>query len=561
MSTEHTETHRRPEQTTASGKRPPLMAMMANVWGMGVVLGPTLVLNVFAAASTLAVVSGRVFKRREGLARLLWPLAVLGAILPWSYMLFIRPWLLRWGATDEEVEKPLPGDELVPEPRHQSTRAITVNAPVEEVWPWLAQVGQGRGGFYSYEWLENLSGAHIRSAHRIHPEWQHREAGDIVWTSPSFGFKVEAFEPGRAIVLEHWGAFCVEPIDQNRTRVILRTRAPRGLGGMFYHPLVGEFPHFVMERGMLKGIKRRAERNMNVPNGIMDGKVVLVTGGTGGIGKDIAQGLASMGANLVVVGHDRSKGEAAAAEIKASSGNEAVELMVADLSSQAEIHRLVREFEAHYDRLDVLVNNAGGLYLRRWETAEGIEGTLAVIHFAPVLLTNLLLPMLQRSAPSRIVNVSSWSHRWAKLNLDDLQMREHYSPRAAYSRAKLINLLWTYELARRLEGTEVTINLADPGGASTEMTRSEAMPWIFRTINRLGRKVMTTEKAARVSIYLASSPEVEGVNRAYFDNNSKQIKSSKASYDEEAQKRIWEVSAELAKLDRRVPVHEAARTR
>ena len=292
----------------------------------------------------------------------------------------------------------------------------------------------------------------------------------------------------------------------------------------------------------------------------MDGKVVLVTGGTGGIGKDIAVGLASMGASVVVVGRKRSKGEAAVAEIKATSGNEALELMVADLSSQAEIHRLAREFEAHHDRLDVLANNAGALYARRFETQEGIEGTLAVIHLAPVLLTNLILPMLQRSAPSRIVNVSSWSHRRAKLNLDDLQMREHYSASAAYSRAKLINLLWTYELARRLEGTGVTVNLADPGGASTEMTRSEAMPWVFRTINRLGRKVMTTEKAARVSIYLASSPEVEGVNGEYFDNNNKQIKSSKASYDEEAQKRVWEVSAELAKLNPSLPVYEADRT-
>ena len=199
----------------------------------------------------------------------------------------------------------------------------------------------------------------IRSVDRIHPEWQHREVGEMVPLSPFYGPKVAAFEPGRAIVLEHWGTFCVEPIDQNSTRVIFRTRAPRGLGGVFYHPLVGELPHFVMERGMLKGIKRRAERNMKAPNGIMDGKVVLVTGGTGGIGKDIAEGLASMGATVVVVGRNRSKGEAAAAEIKARSGNEAVEVTVADLSSQAEIHRLVREFEAHHDRLDVLVNNAG----------------------------------------------------------------------------------------------------------------------------------------------------------------------------------------------------------
>src|SRR5215217_8155056 len=161
---------------------------------------------------------------------------------------------------------------------------------------------------------------------------------------------------------------------------------------------------------------------MNARNGIMDGKIVLVTGGTGGIGKATAEGLANLGARVVVVGRDRSKGVAAAAEIRARSNNEAVELMVADLSSEAEIHRLAREF----------------------------EGTLAVIHLAPVLLTSLLFPMLQRCAPSRIVNVSSWAHRRAKLDLDELQTKEHYSPSAAYSRAKLINALWTYELARRL---------------------------------------------------------------------------------------------------------------
>ena len=295
---------------------------------------------------------------------------------------------------------------------------------------------------------------------------------------------------------------------------------------------------------------------MNARNGIMNGKIVLVTGGTGGIGKATAEGLANLGARVVVVGRDRSKGVAATAEIRARSNNEAVELMVADLSSQAEIHRLAREFEVNHDRLDALVNNAGAMYATRWETADGIEGTLALIHIAPVLLTSLLFPMLQRCAPSRIVNVSSWAHRRAKLDLDDLQTKEHYSASAAYSRAKLINALWTYELARRLEGTGVTVNLADPGGASTEMTRSEAMPWIFRTINRLGAKVMTTEKAARSSVYRASSPEVEGVSGGYFEPPNKRVKSSKVSYDKAAQKRVWEISAGLAKLDGSLPVYE-----
>jgi hypothetical protein len=229
------------------------------VRAFGVVLGPSLLLDLFAAFGTLAVASGWPLRPREGLlARLLGPLAILGATLPWAYAFFIRPWHLRWGATDEELSKPLPGDELVPHPGIESTRAITVNALVEQVWPWLAQIGQDRGGFYSYEWLENLAGCRMRNADRIHPEWQHREVGETVYLHPATGMKVATFEEGRTIVLEGWGAFVVEPIDEKSTRVILRTRVPRE--AMLYYLLGIEIPHFVMEQRMLKGIKEQAER-------------------------------------------------------------------------------------------------------------------------------------------------------------------------------------------------------------------------------------------------------------------------------------------------------------
>ena len=586
MSSEYGETypHTRPRARSSLEKT----YMAEKLRGAAVMYAPAVALDLFEGASVLLAAVGRLpDPERSRAARILRPMMTVGALAPWVYLLVIRPWQMNWGATDEEVRVRLPGDELVPHPALESTRAVTIGAPVEEVWRWLVQLGQDRGGFYSYDLLENLAGARIHNVDRIVPEMQDLKVGDFVpmapveWNVPTGGFTVVEIEPQCAIVwrqgwpedLENMNpsegqergtwAFVLETIDEGTTRLLLRERSghkPR-TRDVIFHYLFMERQHFVMERRMLKGIKERAERNVSAGNGSMSGKVVLITGGTAGIGKATAEGLASVGASVVVVGRDRSTGEAAVAEIRATSGNEAVELMVADLSSQAEIHRLVEEFESRNERLDVLINNAGAMYPRRWETEDGIEGTFAVNHLAPVLLTTLLLPMLRRSAHSRIVNVNSWSHRRAKLDLDDLQSEERYSASRAYSRAKLINLLWTYELARKLEGTGVTVNVADPGGASTAMTRSEAMPLLFRTINRLGKNLMTTEKAARSSIYLASSAKVEGVNGEYFEPPDKRVESSKASYDRASQRRIWEVSAELTKPERGLPVQEARRTR
>src|SRR3712207_3373722 len=180
MSTEPTGVRDRKDQLRAPGDNPSFVEI---VRAFGVTIGPSLLLDLFAAASTLALITGWVMWSREGIARLLRSLAILGAVLPWAYAFVVRPWHLRWGATEEEASNPLPDDELVPNPAIESTRAITVNAPVEEVWPWLAQVGQVRGGFYSYEWLENLAGCRMRNAGRIHPEWQHREVGESVFRS------------------------------------------------------------------------------------------------------------------------------------------------------------------------------------------------------------------------------------------------------------------------------------------------------------------------------------------------------------------------------------------
>jgi hypothetical protein len=226
----------------------------------GVTLGPSVILDVLVGASIAAIARGR-FREppRTPARRGLRALTALGAAAPLAYALAIRPRLLRWGATGEEVRKPLPGDELVFDPASVATRAVTVNAPVEAVWPWLAQIGQDRGGFYSYEWLENLAGCRLRNAERIHPEWQDRAVGETVLLHPARGLKLARFEPNRILALEGWGSFVLEPVDEQTTRLIARSPTPRGwaaLAGLLFW----EVPHFVMERKMLLGIKERAER-------------------------------------------------------------------------------------------------------------------------------------------------------------------------------------------------------------------------------------------------------------------------------------------------------------
>ena len=226
----------------------PLEAVRA----FGVMLGGPIALAACAAASIVGVAGAVRSLRRPK------PLALLGTAATALYAFAIRPWHLRWGAEPEDEERELPGDEHLPADGTRILHAVTIDAPVEEVWPWLAQLGQDRGGFYSYEWLENLAGCEMSNADRIHPEWQHREVGDTVHLHPAGGLRVTVFEPGRALGLEGWGTFAVEPAGAGRTRLIARGGVPRGVGAAAYGLLM-EIPHFLMERRMLLGIKERAE--------------------------------------------------------------------------------------------------------------------------------------------------------------------------------------------------------------------------------------------------------------------------------------------------------------
>ena len=283
--------------------------------------------------------------------------------------------------------------------------------------------------------------------------------------------------------------------------------------------------------------------------GAMQGKVMMVTGANVGIGLATAKGLARQGAHVVMVARSRSKGEAALSELKRELPGAQATLLLADLSKQADIRALASEFKRHFDRLDVLINNAAIIPAKREVNADGLEMQFAVNHLAPFLLTHLLLDVLRASAPSRIVNVSSSAHTEGKIDLDDLQHARIYDmPRfplagwQAYSNTKLLNVLFTYALARRLEGTSVTANCLHPGVISTQLVRTS--PWIFQRI--YGLVMPKPERGARTSIYLATSPEVAGVSGQYFGDNCNALPSSDASHDRALQEQIWAISERLA---------------
>ena len=273
----------------------------------------------------------------------------------------------------------------------------------------------------------------------------------------------------------------------------------------------------------------------------MRGRICLVTGATSGIGKATALGLARLGATLVLVTRDPQRGATTVAEIKRQTGNDALDFLTADLTSQQSIRRLADEFKRKYQHLHVLINNAGGVFPRTL-TVDGLDKTFALNHLAYFLLTELLLDVLKASAPARIVSVSSEAERGGKINFDDLQSHKKYSAMRAYSQSKLANVMWTYELARRLEGSGVTANCLHPGAVATSFGGSiPLINWIYRLG---GRFMRTPEEGAETVIYLASSPEVEGVTGKYFQD-CRPINSAPRSYDREAARRLWQVSVEL----------------
>jgi len=276
----------------------------------------------------------------------------------------------------------------------------------------------------------------------------------------------------------------------------------------------------------------------------MENKIILITGSNSGIGKATALALAEMGDHIVMVSRDPEKGEIAREEMSRISRNSNVDLMLCNLADMADIRRFAGEFISRYPRLDVLINNAGIYTNNRMETADGFEYQFGVNYLGQFLLTQLLLDLLKKSAPSRIINVTSMAHSYGKINFGDLQLSRKYSGLAAYAQSKLAVILFTYELSRRLSGTRVTVNCLHPGFVATrfgvDRKNNKPNPFI-----RLGQSfAISAEAGAATSVYLATSPEVENISGKYFSKR-KEKASSRSSYDLAVAERLWNLSIGL----------------
>lgn len=275
-------------------------------------------------------------------------------------------------------------------------------------------------------------------------------------------------------------------------------------------------------------------------------KTVLVTGATAGVGKETARILAGMGARVFIVGRNPQKTADTAEQIRKATGNEKVDSLVADLSSQAQVRELAEQVKRRCDRLNVLVNNAGAIFMSRKLSADNIEMTFALNHLSSFLLTHLLLDLLRASKPARIVNVSSEAHRIARMNFADLQSEHGYTSWKAYGQSKLANIYFTYGLTALLDGDGVTANALHPGFVATNFGRSNG--GIFDPLFRLTHiAALTPEEGAQTSVYLASSPEVNGVSGKYFIR-CKPVSPAPQSRDMNAARKLWDCSLELCNL-------------
>lgn len=283
---------------------------------------------------------------------------------------------------------------------------------------------------------------------------------------------------------------------------------------------------------------------------VMTGKVCIVTGSNSGIGKETTFALAAMDATVIMVVRNQERGQKALDEIVSQTGNQSISLMVCDFSSIASISSFAAEFKKRYSRLDVLINNAGAEFVKRQVTAEGFEQTFAVDYLASFLLTHELLELLKASAPSRIVNVSSGLAKNGKVDFNDLQNEKNYNGMQAYSNAKLMVMMWTYELSRRLAGSGVTVNVLMPGFVATNLGKNSGSRKSAIMFAMVRPMQISAKKGAETSVFLASADEVKGVTGKCF-SKKKEVETCAASYDLEAQKKLWDQTLRLLGLSER----------
>jgi NAD(P)-dependent dehydrogenase (short-subunit alcohol dehydrogenase family) len=279
----------------------------------------------------------------------------------------------------------------------------------------------------------------------------------------------------------------------------------------------------------------------------MSGKICIVTGSNSGIGKETALALVKMDATVIMVVRNQEKGQKALDEIITQTNKHSVSLMLCDMSSMASIRSFVKEVKKKYSRLDVLVNNAGGEFSKREVTSEGFERTLAVDYLAPFLMTYELLDLLKASVPSRVINVSSGLAKNGKINFDDLQSVKDYKGMQVYSKAKLMLMMFTYELSRRLAGTGVTANVLMPGFVATNLGKNSGSLRSSLMFKMVRPMQINAKKGAETSVYLASSDEVRDVSGKCFVKK-KEVVTCPASHDESMQKRLWNETISLLGL-------------
>ena len=276
----------------------------------------------------------------------------------------------------------------------------------------------------------------------------------------------------------------------------------------------------------------------------MNGKVCLVTGATDGIGKVSARVLAEKGAKVIIVGRNPEKSTTVLAELKSSSGNKNIDLLMADLAVMQEVRDLAEQVISHYDRLDILLNNAGGYFAKHELTSDGLERTFALNHMSYFLLTNKLMELLKSSAPARIVNVSSDAHYGIDMEFENLNGEQEYKAWKAYQKSKLANVLFTYELLKKVPA-DITVNCLHPGFVATNFGHNNG--GFFGPVLKIAQRIsaIDPEEGAKTSIFLCSAPEVKGVSGKYFYKCQPKT-SSRESRNMDTGKRLWQISSDIA---------------